>query len=241
MWTQSQCPVYLTCRQGDQHQQIHLGDMFSLLTRELETLPNILQSSGLGSMLPDGARMVSSLVVLLMGKVSSNGNQAAHVLPRLIHALCHPHPWTCFRISYLYVVQLLGHVPLFAALWTVAHQASLSMDFSRQEYWSELPWPPPGAFPDPGIEPTSLTSPALLADTLLLSHRGEAQHIAHYVIIQFSSVMSDSLRPHGLQHTRLPCPSPAPEACSNSCPSSWSCSVIPFSSCLQSFLHWGLF
>ena len=60
--------------------------------------------------------------------------------------------------------------------------------------------------------------------------------------VQFShSVMSDSLRPHGLQHTRLPCLSPTPGACSNSCPLSWWCnptisfSVIPFSSCLQSF------
>ena len=54
--------------------------------------------------------------------------------------------------------------------------------------------------------------------------------------------MSDSLQPHGLYHTRLPCPSSIPGACSNSCPSSWWChptissSVIPFSSCLQSFL-----
>ena len=53
--------------------------------------------------------------------------------------------------------------------------------------------------------------------------------------------MSDSLRPHGLQHTRLPCPSPSPETCSNPCTLSWWChptilsSVIPFSSCLQSF------
>ena len=53
--------------------------------------------------------------------------------------------------------------------------------------------------------------------------------------------MSDSLRPHGLQHSRLPCPSPTPGACSDSCPSSRWChptissSVIPFSSCLQSF------
>ena len=53
--------------------------------------------------------------------------------------------------------------------------------------------------------------------------------------------MSNSLQPHGLQHARLPCPSPPPEACSNSCPSSRWChpaitsSVIPFSSCLQSF------
>ena len=60
--------------------------------------------------------------------------------------------------------------------------------------------------------------------------------------LQFShSVVSDSLSPRGLQHARPPCPSAAPKACSNPCPSSWWChptiltSVIPFSSCLQSF------
>ena len=59
--------------------------------------------------------------------------------------------------------------------------------------------------------------------------------------------MSDSLRPHGLQHARLPCPSPTPRVCSNSCPSSRWCyptissSVIPFSSCLQSFPASGSF
>ena len=61
------------------------------------------------------------------------------------------------------------------------------------------------------------------------------------------SVVSDSLRPHGLQRTRLPCPSPTPRACSNSCPSSRWChptitfSVVPFSSCLQSFPASGSF
>ena len=67
-------------------------------------------------------------------------------------------------------------------------------------------------------------------------------------VSQFShSVMSNSLRPHGLQHARLPCPSPTPRACSNSCPSSWWChptissSVVPFSSCLQSFPASGSF
>ena len=65
-----------------------------------------------------------------------------------------------------------------------------------------------------------------------------SQSLSH----QFSrSVVSDSLQPHGLQHARLPCPSPTPRACSNSCPlSRWchpaiSSSVIPFSSHLQSF------
>ena len=55
------------------------------------------------------------------------------------------------------------------------------------------------------------------------------------------SVVSDSSQPHGLQHTRPPCPSPSPRACSNSCPLSWwyhptiSSSVVPLSSCFQSF------
>ena len=71
------------------------------------------------------------------------------------------------------------------------------------------------------------------------------------LIYQFSSVrcsvVSDSLQPHGLQHARLPCPSPSPGACASSCPSSWWChptsssSVVPFSSCLQSFPASGSF
>ena len=69
----------------------------------------------------------------------------------------------------------------------------------------------------------------------------------NFICDQFSSVMSDSLQPYGLQHTRLLCPSPTSKACSDSCPSSqWgqptiSSSVIPFSSCLQSFLATGSF
>ena len=52
----------------------------------------------------------------------------------------------------------------FAIPWTVACQASLSMGFSRQEYWSGLPFPSPGDRPEPGIEPTSLGSPALAGE-----------------------------------------------------------------------------
>ena len=66
--------------------------------------------------------------------------------------------------------------------------------------------------------------------------------------VQFShSVMSNSLWPHGLQHPRLPCPSPTPRAYSNSCPSHWWCyptislSIVPFSSHLQSFPASGSF
>ena len=56
-----------------------------------------------------------------------------------------------------------------ATLRTVACQAPLSEGFSRQEYWSGLPFPPPGGLPDPGIEPAS---PALQVDSLLLNHQG---------------------------------------------------------------------
>ena len=50
---------------------------------------------------------------------------------------------------------MLRHVQLFASPGTVAHQAPMSMGFSRQEYWSGLPFPSPGDLPDPGIKPGS--------------------------------------------------------------------------------------
>ena len=68
--------------------------------------------------------------------------------------------------------QSLSHVQLFVTLWTIDCQAVLSMAFSRQEYWSGLPFPPPGDLPNPGIQPTSPASPALQADSLPLSHYG---------------------------------------------------------------------
>ena len=63
----------------------------------------------------------------------------------------------------MYKVKSLSLVQLFAISWTVVYQASLSMGFSRQEYWTGVPFPSPGDPPDPGIEPRS---PALQADTL---------------------------------------------------------------------------
>ena len=57
-------------------------------------------------------------------------------------------------------------VQLFEIPWTVAHQAPLSMGFSRQEYWSGLLWPPPGYLPDPGIEPESPAWPLIKGVTL---------------------------------------------------------------------------
>ena len=58
-------------------------------------------------------------------------------------------------------VCLLSHIQLFVTQWTVARQAPLSMEFSRQEYWSGLLFSPPGDLPNPGIKPTSLVSPTL--------------------------------------------------------------------------------
>ena len=63
----------------------------------------------------------------------------------------------------------LSRVQLFETPWTVAPQAPLSMGFSRQEYWSGLPFPSPGDLPDPGIEPRS---PTLQADALLYELKG---------------------------------------------------------------------
>ena len=69
------------------------------------------------------------------------------------------------------ILSHFGHVQLFVTPWTVAHQAPLSMGFSRQEYWSGLPRPPPGDLPDRALESASPVSPALQADSLPLSHR----------------------------------------------------------------------
>ena len=67
-------------------------------------------------------------------------------------------------------VKSLSRVWLFATPWTVAYQASQSMEFSRQEYWSGLPFPSPGNLANPGIE---LGSPALQADALLSEPPGK--------------------------------------------------------------------
>ena len=63
--------------------------------------------------------------------------------------------------------QSLSHVHLFTTLWTVVHQAPPSMGFSRQEYWSGLPFPPPGDLANPRIKRASLVSSTLQADSLL--------------------------------------------------------------------------
>ena len=68
----------------------------------------------------------------------------------------------------VFVLSSLSRAQLISTRWTVAGQAILSAEFSRQEYWSGLPFPSPGDLPDPGIESTSL---ALWGDSFLLSHQ----------------------------------------------------------------------
>ena len=67
------------------------------------------------------------------------------------HLLMHQY----ILIKSLYV-QVLIHIWLFVTPWTVTHQAPLPVEFSRQEYWSRVPFPSPGHVPNPGTEPTSL-------------------------------------------------------------------------------------
>ena len=125
----------------------------------------------------------------------------------------------------------LTRVQLFATPWTVTYQAPPSMGFSRQEYWSGLPFPSPGDLPDPGIKPRS---PAWHADALPSEPPGKlhmkwiinkdlqystGKYIQYSVIIYMEekpgeyisesvtcSVLSNFLRPHGLLPARFICP-----------------------------------
>ena len=82
--------------------------------------------------------------------------------------------WVCVHTCML---NRFSHIQFFVTLWTIAHQALLSMGFSRQEYWSGLPFPSPGDLPDPGIEHSSPEAPALQADSLPLNHWGSPHWI----------------------------------------------------------------
>ena len=68
---------------------------------------------------------------------------------------------------------MLNHVQLFAVPWSIAHQASLSVGFSRQEYWSGLPFPSPGDLPDPRIKPASPASPELSGSFFIIEPPGK--------------------------------------------------------------------
>ena len=72
---------------------------------------------------------------------------------------------------------MFSRVQLFATPWAIAHQAPVSLGFSRQEYWSGLPLPSPGDIPNPGIKPASLMSPALAGRFFTTSATWEAPFV----------------------------------------------------------------
>ena len=78
------------------------------------------------------------------------------------------------------VLSHFSRVRLYAILWTVDHQAPLSVGFSRKEHWSGLPCPPPGDLPDPEIEPASLMSPALAGGFFTTKSREKPQVLPCY-------------------------------------------------------------
>ena len=82
----------------------------------------------------------------------------------------------------------LSRVLFFATLWTVSCQAPLSMGFSWQEYWSGLPCPPPGDLPDPGIEPASFKSLALVGRFFTTSTTWDALELPYNSAISFLGI-----------------------------------------------------
>ena len=83
------------------------------------------------------------------------------------------------------VLSHFSRVPVCATLWVVAHQAPLSMRFSRQECWSRLPCPPPGDLPNPGTVPTCLMSPALAGTFLTTSTTWETPKMPYILFIVY--------------------------------------------------------
>ena len=110
--------------------------------------------------------------------ISGGGLQGEICLGRAKHKACNAlhlcvlaHPQT--SLLQFTLMLMLSHVRLFATLWTLAHQAPLSMGFSRLEYWSGLPFLPPGDVPNPGIELAPPVSPALQVDSLPAESSGK--------------------------------------------------------------------
>ena len=99
---------------------------------------------------------------------------------------------------------MLSRVWLFVVPWTVAPQVPLSMGFSRQEYWSGLPCPPPRDLPNPGIEPESLMSPALAGRFFTTSATWEAPPTEHMPELPRAELLGEwSCRPTAVAAVEL--------------------------------------
>ena len=106
----------------------------------------------------------------------------------LLGLTCHSlfttqHMYSCMRLVFGLV---LSCVRFFVTPWTVAHQAPLSMGFSRQDYWSGLPFPSPGDLPSPGVKPISLVSPALEGGFFTTGGTWEVLLVCSFLILSLS-------------------------------------------------------
>ena len=108
-------------------------------------------------------------------------------------------------VYHLVKVKSLSRVWLFATPWTIAYQAPPSRGFSRQEYWSGLPFPSPGDLPDPGIKPRS---PALEADTLTSEPPGKPYHLGPLIFQQWSPGLFSREQGSVLRQREKKCPGP---------------------------------
>ena len=100
-------------------------------------------------------------------------------------------------VAWSAVLSCYSRVWLFETPWTIAHQASLSVGFPRQKYWSELPFPSPGDLPDPGIRPESLKSPALAGRFFTTCTTREV-----LILISHSKTKAKPKKPNTLQHPK---------------------------------------
>ena len=135
-----------------------------------------------------------------------------HLTARSLHLPGRPPPCSfpsasaCPDVICRVCAQWLSRVRLSVTPWTVALQAPLSMEFSRQEYWSGQPFPSPGALPDPGIEPASLISPASAGRLFTPSATWEASGgDGHHLPLEASPEAS---YPSPGTRWILPCPGP---------------------------------
>ena len=98
----------------------------------------------------------------------------SHASPTMKQRGLETHTLPCELSKKRYILENSKNQPRPATPWTVAHQAPLTLGFSRQAYWSGLPCPPPGDLPDPGMEPRS---PAFRADSLPSLPAGKLQYV----------------------------------------------------------------
>ena len=151
MYLKYPSPSYISMKDnlGEENLTSCLGIDSSFSMKSFFFFWRVLWANGLQAYLRD-----------IVGLVPDHLNKANTAINRVMWLFWFPIAYK----SFTYTVCILSHfscVWLLGTLWTLPHQAALSMEFSRQEYWSGLPFSTPGDLPDPGIEPASLTSPVL--------------------------------------------------------------------------------